>query len=85
MSQTDLIIHDEKDNVAVVVIDKTSKNHESNGGLIADGYTRATEKMAMVIAQSGPGITGRVTTIKTADWNDTQVLLVTPQAANNTM
>ena len=28
MSQTDLIIHDEKDNVAVVVIDKTSKNQE---------------------------------------------------------
>ena len=25
MSQTDLIIHDEKDNVAVVVIDKTTK------------------------------------------------------------
>ena len=25
MSQTDLIIHDEKDNVAVVVIDKTQK------------------------------------------------------------
>ena len=25
MSRTDLIIHDEKDNVAVVVIDKTSK------------------------------------------------------------
>ena len=24
MSQTDLIIHDEKDNVAVVVIDKTT-------------------------------------------------------------
>ena len=28
MSQTDLIIHDEKDNVGVVVIDKTSKNQE---------------------------------------------------------
>ena len=28
MSATDLIIHDEKDNVAVVVIDKTSKNQE---------------------------------------------------------
>ena len=28
MSQTDLIIHDEKDNVAVVVIDKTSKNQK---------------------------------------------------------
>ena len=30
MSRTDLIIHDEKDNVAVVVIDKTSKNQECN-------------------------------------------------------
>ena len=28
MPQTDLIIHDEKDNVAVVVIEKTSKNKE---------------------------------------------------------
>ena len=28
MAQTDLIIHDEKDNVAVVVIDKTSKNQD---------------------------------------------------------
>ena len=28
MFQTDLIIHDEKDNVAVVVIDKTSKDQE---------------------------------------------------------
>ena len=31
MTQTDLIIHDEKDNVAVVVIDKTSKNQECTG------------------------------------------------------
>ena len=31
--------------------------HETNGGLIADGYTRATGKMSMVIAQNGPGIT----------------------------
>ena len=28
--------------------------HETNGGLIADGYTRATGKMSMVIAQNGP-------------------------------
>ena len=26
--------------------------HETNGGLIADGYTRATGKMSMVIAQN---------------------------------
>jgi len=59
--------------------------HESNGGLIADGYTRATGKMSMVIAQNGPGITGLVTPIKTAYWNHTPLLLVTPQAANKTM
>ena len=28
MANTDIIIHDEKDNVGVVVIDKTSKNQE---------------------------------------------------------
>ena len=52
--------------------------HETNGGLIADGYTRATGKMSMVIAQNGPGITGLVTPIKTAYWNHTPLLLVTP-------
>ncbi len=59
--------------------------HETNGGLIADGYTRATGKMSMVIAQNGPGITGLVTPIKTAYWNHTPMLVVTPQAANKTM
>lgn len=59
--------------------------HESNGGLIADGYTRATGKIAMCIAQNGPGVTGLVTPIKTAYWNHTPMLLVTPQAANKTM
>ncbi len=59
--------------------------HESNGGLICDGYTRATGKMAMAIAQNGPGITGFVTPIKTAYWNHTPMLLVTPQAANKTI
>ena len=28
--------------------------HETNGGIIADGYTRATGKMSMCIAQNGP-------------------------------
>ncbi len=59
--------------------------HETNGGLIADGYTRATGKLSMVIAQNGPGITGLVTPIKTAYWNHTPLLVVTPQAANKTM
>jgi len=59
--------------------------HESNGGLIADGYTRSTGKIAMCIAQNGPGITGLVTPIKTAYWNHTPMLVVTPQAANKTI
>lgn len=59
--------------------------HEGNGGIICDGYTRSTGKMAMVVAQNGPGITNFVTAIKTAYWNHTPMLLVTPQAANRTI
>ena len=39
MPQTDLIIHDEKDNVAVVVIDKTTKNQECNGWIMENNKT----------------------------------------------
>jgi sulfoacetaldehyde acetyltransferase len=59
--------------------------HECTAGMIADGYTRASGKMAMAIAQNGPGITNFVTAIKTAYWNHTPMLLVTPQAANKTI
>ncbi|MCL5776950.1 sulfoacetaldehyde acetyltransferase [Limibaculum sp. FT325] len=59
--------------------------HECNGGYMADGYGRATGKMAMCIAQNGPGITNFVTAVKTAYWNHTPMLLVTPQAANRTI
>jgi len=59
--------------------------HETSGGMIADGYTRATGRMSMAIAQNGPGITNFVTPIKTAYWNHTPLLLVTPQAANKTI
>ncbi len=59
--------------------------HETSGGMIADGYTRASGKMSMAIAQNGPGITNFVTPIKTAYWNHTPMLLVTPQAANKTI
>ena len=56
--------------------------HEGSGGMMADGYTRASGKMCMMIAQNGPGITNFVTAVKTAYWNHTPLLLVTPQAAN---
>lgn len=59
--------------------------HETSGGMIADGFTRASGKMSMMIAQNGPGITNFVTPVKTAYWNHTPLLLVTPQAANKTI
>jgi sulfoacetaldehyde acetyltransferase len=59
--------------------------HEANGGLICDGYTRATGKIAMAIGQNGPGVTGFVTAVKTAYWNHTPMLLVTPQSSNKTI
>ena len=59
--------------------------HECNGGMMADGFTRASGKMSMAIAQNGPGITNFLTPIMTAYWNHTPLLLVTPQAGNNTM
>ncbi len=59
--------------------------HEGSGGMMADGFTRASGKMCMMIAQNGPGITNFVTAVKTAYWNHTPLLLVTPQAANRTI
>ena len=59
--------------------------HECNAGMMADGFTRATGQMSMMVAQNGPGITNFVTPVKTAYWNHTPLLLVTPQAANKTL
>ena len=59
--------------------------HECNAGMMSDGFTRASGEMSMMIAQNGPGITNFVTPVKTAYWNHTPLLLVTPQAANKSM
>ncbi len=59
--------------------------HEGSGGMMADGFSRASGRMCMMIAQNGPGITNFVTAVKTAYWNHTPLLLVTPQAANKTI
>ena len=59
--------------------------HECNAGMMADGYTRASGEISMMVAQNGPGITNFVTPVKTAYWNHTPLLLVTPQAANKTI
>ena len=59
--------------------------HETNAGIMADGFSRATGKMSIAIGQNGPGVTGFITAIKTAYWNHTPLLMVTPQAANKTI
>ena len=59
--------------------------HEYTAGMMADGFTRASGKMCLAIAQNGPGIANLVTPVKTAYWNHTPMLVVTPQAANKTM
>jgi sulfoacetaldehyde acetyltransferase len=59
--------------------------HEGNAGMMADGFTRASGKMSMLVGQNGPGITNFVTPVKTAYWNHTPLLLVTAQAANMTL
>ena len=59
--------------------------HETNAGMMADGFSRATGTMAMAIGQNGPGVTGFITAMKTAYWNHTPLLMVTPQAANRTI
>ncbi|PIP00386.1 sulfoacetaldehyde acetyltransferase [Pleomorphomonas carboxyditropha] len=59
--------------------------HEGSGGMMADGYSRATGKVSLVIAQNGPGVTNLVTAVKTAYWNHTPLLVVTPQSANRTL
>jgi len=59
--------------------------HEYSAGFMADGFTRSTGKMSMMIAQNGPGVTNFVTPVKTAYWNHTPLLLVTPQASNKTI
>ncbi len=59
--------------------------HEYSAGMMADGFSRGSGKMCMAIAQNGPGIANFVTPIKTAYWNHTPMLVVTPQGANKTM
>ena len=48
MSQTDLIIHDEKDNVAVVVIESTKKGQDCNAWIMENDKTVKINSIAEV-------------------------------------
>ena len=48
MTKTDLIIHDEKDNVAVVVVDKITKDQECNGWIMESDKTVKIKSIAEI-------------------------------------
>ena len=54
--------------------------HEQAGTHAADGYARATGKMGVMIASTGPGTTNTVTGLYEAQYASSPVLVITGQA-----
>ncbi len=61
-----------------------SVQHEQNAAHMADGYSRASGKHGVCIAQNGPGVTNFVTGIAAAYWAHSPVVAVTPEAGTMT-
>ena len=55
--------------------------HEQGAGHAADGYARATGKVGVCMATSGPGATNLVTALATANFDSVPVVAVTGQVA----
>ena len=53
--------------------------HEQNAGHAADGYERATGKVGVCIATSGPGATNLVTPLATAMMDSVPMIAITGQ------
>ncbi|BAU47394.1 sulfoacetaldehyde acetyltransferase [Sulfurifustis variabilis] len=56
--------------------------HEQNAAHMADGYSRATNRHGVCIAQNGPGITNFVTGIAAAYWAHSPVVAITPETGS---
>jgi acetolactate synthase-1/2/3 large subunit len=56
--------------------------HEQGATHMADGYARATGKVGVVMATSGPGATNLVTGIATAIMDSSPIVAITGQVAN---
>jgi sulfoacetaldehyde acetyltransferase len=59
--------------------------HEQGAGHMADGYSRASGKHGVCIAQNGPGITNFVTSTAAAYWAHSPVVVITPETGSNTI
>lgn len=57
--------------------------HEQGGAHAADGYARATGKLGVVMATSGPGATNLVTGIGTAYMDSVPMLIITGQVVTH--
>ncbi|MGL6195156.1 MAG: thiamine pyrophosphate-binding protein, partial [Thermoguttaceae bacterium] len=53
--------------------------HEQGGGFAAQGYARATGKLGVCMATSGPGATNLVTSIADAKMDSVPLLIITGQ------
>jgi sulfoacetaldehyde acetyltransferase len=59
--------------------------HEQGAAHMADGYSRASGRHGVCIAQNGPGITNFVTAVAAAYWAHSPVVVITPETGSNTM
>jgi sulfoacetaldehyde acetyltransferase len=59
--------------------------HEQGAGHMADGYSRASGRHGVAIAQNGPGITNFVTACAAAYWAHSPVVFVTPETGSGTI
>ncbi|HEX2528757.1 MAG TPA: sulfoacetaldehyde acetyltransferase [Geminicoccus sp.] len=58
--------------------------HEQGAGHMADGFSRASGRHGVCIAQNGPGITNFVTAVAAAYWAHSPVVVITPETGSNT-
>ncbi|HMK96445.1 MAG TPA: sulfoacetaldehyde acetyltransferase [Acidimicrobiales bacterium] len=56
--------------------------HEQNAAHMADGFSRASGRHGVCIAQNGPGITNFVTAIAAAYWAHSPVVAITPECGS---
>jgi sulfoacetaldehyde acetyltransferase len=59
--------------------------HEQGGGHMADGYSRASGRHGVCIAQNGPGVTNFVTSTAAAYWAHSPVVVITPETGSMTL
>ena len=59
--------------------------HEQGAAHMADGYSRASGRHGVCIAQNGPGITNFVTAIAAAYWAHSPVVAITPETGSGTI